>query len=339
MHLNSKPISGSMLSLLTGLFLFASSTLALADDTDSWGLDGSRIRLVERIEEKSTGTEHALRAQLRLNGWVNLDSAGCLKARARITSGNSFNSEWMQTGIGKGSADVQIGLRHLYLDYKCIESNVRIEAGAFSARPAGGPGNLGPTEVGWIDGLRVTITNEEKIRDIYLSVGEVSDTKNPNLLTRKHTGINHAMLEIKQVVNKDVTAHASIARQDKQIFSRAGLNWVITQYIGWIKNMGANTSVGAEALVADDHLIGGMIYSDFNLKTWRVRTFVTRITPNPSDEERLNLLFKNFYGYGSNAYFELSHDIFNKKMTLNLRARVGDAGKLVEAGITVPLQR
>lgn len=299
---------------------------------DLWGVDG-RIRLVERIEESKDGEKNWFRGQARINGWVQISEDGCVKAKARVSSGTAFNNEWIATGVGDEKSQIQVGVRHLYVDATCLKKNIGAEIGTIPARPEGALGNLGLTELGWLDGLRVTVRDEKHEREVYFSIGEISDAQNPNTLTRNRSGINHAAIEIKQAISENKNAFGSVTVFDKRVFTRAGIQFLLKEYKTWLKQ------ASVEVLASDNRIVGQFVSSDFDLGKLRARVYATNLTIDAIEQKKLNYVLKNSYGYGKNAYFEISRDLFEKRLTLHVRARVGQAGKLLEAGITAPFRR
>lgn len=306
--------------------VFSVNSVNAQEASPNWELSG-RVRLVERFEDAPGKPAIATnRGQARIEGWIKISDSGCLKLKTRVTTGDGFNNDWFYTGIGHGEADLKIGIRHLYLDAECFAENVRVEGGAIPIRQSG---SLGLTEYGWIDGSRITVSEPAGGRQWSLSVGEISDTKNPNLLTRQHSGINHAQLEVKQNVSSDgkTFVHASIAAQDSDVFTRAGIEWAVTEYIRWLR------SVGGEVLLANDKVVGLLAFTNFDLGKWKMRAFGARLVEPENNQDKQARLLKNFYGYGDNIYLEANREIA-RDLTLNLRLRTGRAGQLGEVGVT-----
>jgi len=305
--------------------LISQSTFAqeAAKDDDWFGAKG-RVRIVDRWEERPTGTQHTVRGQFRIDPWVNLDSTGCIKLRGRLSSGDSYNSEWMVSGLADGNTNIDISLRRLYVDIKCLNEKVTLQAGAM---PVETEGRLGLTDYGWVDGVRVII--EDKTRVMYLTVGEINDLKTPNLFKRKHTGINYIQAELNQEFGEGHSVLVSLSEYDDTIYSRAGLRYAIQKYISWLD------AVAAEVIYSGSNKLGTHLELAFKSTNWNFRLFHANLNPNPSEQDKLNFLVKNFYGYGKNYYFEADRPFGkDKKWVFAIRARDGKAGKLLETGLT-----
>ncbi|MES2769283.1 MAG: hypothetical protein V4596_09060 [Bdellovibrionota bacterium] len=306
---------------------FAQSESSVKND-DWFGIKG-RVRAVDRWEEKSNDMQHTVRGQIRVDGWVKLDKAGCVKLNARLTSGQNYNSEWLITNLADGSEAYDINLRRLYVDYSCINEKVILQAGAM---PVMTNGRLGLTDYGWVDGVRVII--EDKNRTWYLSVGEISDLKTPNVFKRKHEGINYLQAEVNQKFGKGNSLFVNVSEYEDTLYSRAGLKYAMNEYFKWLRVVSLE-SVAAEALLSGDEKIGSHFESLFKRGEWSFIVIYADIHPNPSDIDKLNLLVKNSYGYGKNYYFEPSRTFGkNDNWIFGMRIRDGDAGLLVETQFT-----
>ena len=91
--------------------------------------------------------------------------------------------------------------------------------------------------------------------------------------------------------------------------------------------------------MSDDRLMGGRGYTKFEYAGWNTTVSLSHISPDPSDSDRLAFLLKQFYGYGTNGYFEASKDLKKDRLIYNVRFRVGDAGPLVQTGLTYKFKR
>lgn len=178
---------------------FASETMSSASGSvvpheSIYSLSG-RGRTSLRLIEKGDHDDLLSRWQLRLDGTLNITPDGCIKLNARIAGGSGYNSENMVAGIFDGEENLDINVRRIYVDMKCISENVRLEAGAMPARSFG---HLGLSQDGWVDGLRVIVDAKDQKRKIYFTLGEISDLKNPNAFSRDHSGLNYGQLELEQ---------------------------------------------------------------------------------------------------------------------------------------------
>lgn len=270
--------------------------------------------------------EDNLKARLRADGWINVTKNGCVKIQGRLTTGNKFNNEWVNTGVGTNEADFSLSLRHLYVSATCLK-NLKVE---FGSVPVSNSGGLGLSDNGYVDGLNITIKDEENDREWVVSVGSVE--AEANLLKRDYDKVNHASVQLNQGIGKNGTGILRVSKYEESYFTRAGIRWAVSEYLKWLEE------TGAEVLFSDDRLIGGMIHSSFTLDNWKSRVVVSRINPDPHESDRLAFLLKQFYGYGDNILIE-SNKALNDKVTLNLRFRLGDAGPMAQAGLTYKLPR
>ncbi len=313
--------------ILAIIFTFISQTSVAQDKADDWfGLSG-RVRAVDRWEERSTGTQHTVRGQVRADAWVNVSPDGCVKLNARVTSGQNYNSEWMVSGLADGIESYNINIRRLFVDMSCL-GKLKLEAGAMAVRT---DGRLGLTDYGWVDGVRVYMKDEK--RTMYLTVGEISDLKTPNVFKRKHDGINYIQAEVTQKIGKH-DIFVSLSEYEDTIYSRAGLKYAINKYFQWLENVSLDY-VSAEAMLSGSKKLGDHFEAAFNVKNWEIRLCAYNLEPNPTQQDKENLLVKNFYGYGKNYYIESDRDFGkNNNWNFTVRVRDGEAGKLLETGFT-----
>jgi hypothetical protein len=265
--------------------------------------------------------EENLKGRARVNGWINITSDGCVKIRGRLTTGDRFNNEWVNTGLGTQDSEFSLALRQLYVSATCLK-NVTAEAGAVPVRNFG---TLGLSDNGAINGLSVVINDEKNNREWIMSLGEVDAVT--NLFERNIEEINHASIQLKQKLpSQNLELFASTSLYEETIFSRAGVTWAMEQYVKWIKD------VGIEGIFSDEKLMGGILFTRLNTGSWNTRLAVSTINPQPSESDRLAFLMKQFYGYGTNFYLETSKDI-SPSLTINGRVRVGEAGPMIQGGI------
>ncbi len=312
---------------LTMIFLFIFSLPLFAQSTTSstegYGVSG-RLRVADRWAEDDNKAVHTARGQFRMDGWLKLGAGGCVKLNGRLTTGNSFNSEWAISGLADGKESVDFNLRRLYLDVACIKENVKVEMGAMPARSVG---RLGVTDYGWVDGLRVIIDDKENGRLLYLTVGEINDLKEPSVFKRKHGGANYTQAELQQLFGDDNSIIISISKYKDTLYTRAGLRWAVNSYFDWID------AISVETLFTEKKHTGDLFAMDKNLDKWKVRAYYSEIKKNPDPEKNIELLIKNSFGFGKNYYFELERQV-GGKWQFNVRLRDGEAGYLMEAGFT-----
>lgn len=276
--------------------------------------------------QHSPGKDHELnlKGRLRVDGFVNLDSKGCLQVKARLTTGDKLNNEFFNTGIGTNDADLTLSLRQLYVSAACLK-NLTVEAGAVPVRNFG---SMGLSGNGYIDGVQVVIKDEENKREFILSAGQVDPVA--SLLKRSFNDLNHISAQVKQDLG-DVDPFLSLCLYEDTMFSRAGVTWALTMYSKWLQE------AGAEVMMSDSKLIGGYTHVKLNVKNFETRLVLSTINPDPKASDKLAFQMKQFYGYGKNALVEVSRNL-PKDFTVNLRLRVGDAGPLAQVGLTKTLK-
>lgn len=299
---------------------------AIAEETSgNWGYSG-RYRAIDRHEEKDGRDSHSLRGQFRLDAWVNLNDSGCVKIRTRITTGDSYNSESAISSAFDGKSSADLSIRRLYVDVRCLNENYRIEAGAMPARTEG---RLGLTDYGWVDGVRVVIDDRKNGRLLYFTVGEINNLRTPNVFKRKHSGRNYTQAELSQIFGDDNSILVSLSEYDDTVYTRIALRLAMKQYVQWMD------SVATESLFSGSQKAGTQTEALFKIKDWKLIAYRTTIAKNLPEEEKIDLLFKNFFGYGTNYYFEAEKSFGqNKQWTFGMRLRDGDAGYLIETGFT-----
>ncbi len=265
--------------------------------------------------------EFNLKGRIRIDGWVNLTEDGCLKLRARLTTGEKFNNEWINSGVGTADPDFRIALRQVYVSLACLKG-IQIEAGSV---PVKNFGNLGLSDNGSIDGVQVSIIDAEHQREWLLSAGHVGIEA--DLFKRNLTAINHGNIQVRQSFGKEISAYLSVSNYESTFYSRTGIQWILSQYSAWLKD------VGADIIFADEKYRGVAGYTRFNVGPWNSRIALSTNIKHPTEGERLALLMKQFYGYGKNIYLETSRD-YSKTLSVNARIRLGDAGPMALAGVT-----
>lgn len=290
------------------------------EPTPQIGISG-QVRLVSRISESGEdGYDHNVRGEARVDGFLKISE--CVQLRTRISTGDNFNTESLATGIGPAPAKFDINIRHLYIDSDCLSDAVKVEAGAIPVR---NHGYLGLSSNGWIDGLRVTVQSGANTNASF-SIGNVQ-TNQANVFRRDFNDINHVQLDVEQKLTAKLTGYTSVAAYNDMLFTRGGLRYALTEFVKWIE------AVGAEGIAEGDNLMGGYLYSDFNLGDYNLRVAASRVQPNVTDEEKLALLIKDFYGFGDNLYVMGDRDIA-KNLNLGARLRIGDAGQQFELRLT-----
>ena len=310
------------------IITMAGSSFAQVPASDDWFGVSGRVRSIDRWEEKPDGTQHTVRGQLRADAWINLSSDGCVKLNARLTSGSNFNSEWLVSGIADGIESYDINIRRLYVDMKCLEG-LKLEAGAM---PVITDGRLGLSDYGWVDGVRVVM--EKNDRKMILTVGEINDLKTPNVFKRDRDGVNYVQAEVTQKFGNGHSVFVSLSDYEDTFYSRVGMKYAINKYFEWLKSWSLQY-VSAEAMLSGNKRLGDHFEAAFKKENWIVRLCAYYLEPNPTDTDKENLLVKNFYGYGNNYYIDADRRFGRENnWVFLLRARDGDAGKLLEVGFT-----
>lgn len=270
--------------------------------------------------------EQNIRGALRLDGWIDVTPKGlpkgCLRVASRLVTGDRFNNEWVSTGIGDGEAKLNVSLRQLYVSSTCLK-NITIDAGSV---PVKRHGVLGLSESGYLDGINVVIDDQENGRNVIIQVGAVDGET--NLFKRDFDHINTAGIQVKQALSENVSGFIALAAYKDSLFNRGGMSWALGEYSKWLKE------TGAEVLFSEDRLLGGLLYTKFDLKQIETTVSVARINPNPEESDKLGFLLKQFYGYGTNFYLEANRKL-SSSTTLNFRLRLGDAGPRIQTGVTV----
>ncbi len=334
--------------VILALILALSPIGSAAEETsDLLGISGL-ARIQQRHTDPLVGKPtDQIRGLLRLDGFLNLDKRGCMQVKARMLTGETFTSDNISHTVGDSmdslKAKLKISLRHIYLDYSCQSEKFRVELGALpTTNLASGEyvGNLGLGSSGWIDGMRVTIVDRENNREWIFSAGQVSDTKQPNVFKREHNDINHMQMMVRQKVEnignvlENATFVLSESRHNKTYYTRAGIEAAIKGFGQWLGSEEAKLLVGGELLASDDHLVGQMVHTDFDLKKWNARvTFAHIAKSSATAEDATSLVLKSYMAYGSNVYFYVKRDL-SDSLALDMRVRVGDGGKMIETGIT-----
>jgi hypothetical protein len=279
-------------------------------------------------------TQANLKARLRLDGWVNVTSDGCLKVKARIATGNTLNNEWMNTGLGTQPTDLMgdlsLGLRQLYISSECRTlGRVKLtsEAGAVAVRSFGSMGLY--ANQAHMDGLQIYLQDEKSGTEWIASVGRV--TPEAHLLDRGQYTVNHFTVLGQKSFLKNGKAFVAFAQYENNKISRAGLQWALDQYAKWLQ------LVTAESIVINQRYSGTMLSLTTPIKKTSVRWVASSINPNPTEQAMQSFQMKQFYGYGKNLLIEVTRPL-QKGFTLTLRARVGDAGDLAIIGISKNLK-
>ncbi len=299
------------------------ATALYAQDKDLFQIDVTgRIQGWDQGSTATAPAEQNLKGVLRVDGWVNVTPDGCLRVASRLATGDKFNNEWVNTGIGDSEASMNLALRQLYISSSCLK-NITVDVGAAPVRRHG---TLGLSESGYVDGINIVIDEEGAGRNWIISVGAVGGE--PNLFKRDYDEINHASVQVKQEITKEHAAFVAVAKYKETMFTRGGISWALSKYSKWLKE------TGAEVLFADEHMLGGIVYAKFAVKNWTNTFSIAKITPDVNSDEKAGFLMKQFYGYGTNVYFEANRKV-NDRMNLDFRVRLGDAGTRVQAGFTL----
>jgi hypothetical protein len=267
--------------------------------------------------------EYNIKARMRSDGWMNISKDGCLKVRARLTTGNKLNNEFFNTGIGTQEVDLSLSLRHLYMSAACLKKYT-LEAGSVPVRNFG---IMGLTSNGSITGFQVYIKQNER-QEFILNIGNVDP--DPNLFSREIKTINHFSLQTNQKIDNNKTSvFLSVSGYEDKFITRAGIAMAISKYVKWLNGI---EELGLESMVIDDHYLGTMLSVKFQAMKINHRIALSQIDEDVTESEKIAFQRKQFYGYGKNILLESSKQL-NHELTVNARFRFGDAGPLVQFGI------
>src|SRR5690606_10209142 len=121
-----------------------------------------------------------------IDATINLTEDGCLKVSGQIATGDEYDTNWDNTGLGDAEGEINLNLRRLYLDFACYSRRLGIQAGAL---PVLSPEGLGVDEDGWADGVRASIVLNAKHEVILvLTAADVDQYDVPNVFHRDFDG-------------------------------------------------------------------------------------------------------------------------------------------------------
>ncbi len=280
---------------------------------------------IQLSEDEMNELNHALVGRVRLEGSVKLDK--CVKLNARLNTGNSFNSENFYTGVGYKEAELNVDLRHLYVDIQCAKSALSVELGALPTNDDTRIGNLGISNNGWIDGIRVSKSSEDGKTIWVFSAGSVQDFKNPNLFTRDRSEINHIDIGHQRPVTDELSAGAVVGRFDEVYFTRLVLEYSASKLAKWLD------TISLEGMTRDKDFVGYHLRTKVVIGGWDFNLINTHVDQNLNDERKYSLLIKDFYGFGDNYYLVVDKELSAGRSAF-ARGRVGDAGPRFELGMT-----
>jgi hypothetical protein len=292
---------------------FAALPIILAANENNEPVITGHFRGQYRETPARDGDIENLMAATRINLRVPIDSAGCIKANARITSGNGFNSEDVYTGIGDNPSSVKMQMRHMNgeVDLDCYlsdgseksDNRHKLEVGAL---PIVNEWGLGPSINGWIDGIRFTIEEKSTRRRWSFSLGSIDDLDQPHFFDRNVGNVNHAEVIVTQSFGPEKSPHTfmiSVAEFEDSLYLRSGIKLAIAEYVKYLK------TISSEVLVVDGDRVGTFQEVAGQVGNVRMRVFRTDLdlqsNQSPSDAIRF---IKYYYGLGTNHYAEATWD-------------------------------
>ena len=269
-----------------------------------------------------------LRARGRLNGAVKIDK--CISLKARMTTGDRFNTESSDTGIGDNPSDLEVNLRHLYIDRKCVDERLSLQAGSLPLDLENRIGSLGISSNGWLDGVRVNLQGADQTSKWVLSVGAMDAAETPNVFQRERESINYYELGHERELSENLKLGVIGASYNDIFYSRIVFQYALSQYLNWME------SVQMEGLLQKDNFVGSLLRLKVNLGEWDISTIYTHVDQDLDDVEKYGILMKDFYGFGDNYYLETSRPI-KGDLSIYTRARVGDSSTRFELGLRLKM--
>ncbi len=169
---------------------------AFAAELPQMGVEAQLTAAVWAAKPTDKPDELNVKGQVRIDGFIDVTPEGwkanCLQIKGRLTSGDKFNNETFNSGLGTQDGDFSLSLRQLYVSSHCLK-DIQIEAGSVAPR---GYGTMGLSQYGALDGVQVIIKDEDHGREYYLSAGEVqAETHLPD---REYKEINHLSAQVSQ---------------------------------------------------------------------------------------------------------------------------------------------
>ncbi len=288
----------------------------------------SNIAIDPWYSKTATNSESEnVKGRVRIDGFLNISE--CIQLKTRIATGEKYNTEWFNTGLGTEEGKFKIFLRQLYVSIDCLEQhNIKFEVGTI---PVSNYGTVGLSNNGSVDGINVYFTDKKHNRNYIVTVGNIK--LNPNIFEHQINQINYESIQVQQILDstdKNRQASIAVSNYENTIYGRIALQWTLSQYSAWLKKLQLQTTL--EAITENDHIMGGLGGIQFLIASIQMRVIYSHLTPNPTSAERLSFSIKQFYGFGNNIYFEFSKKL-NSVFTSSLYVRFGDAGTMIFGGV------
>jgi hypothetical protein len=290
---------------------------------DRFGLSGN-ARIRGRTAELADGT-HRNWVDLRLvgDGYINLTDDGCLQLRARVSTGNTYNSDSAATGIGELEQNINLYMRYLYVDYTCYLNKVAVQAGAMQVKTQG---ISGAYQNGWVDGFRVSYKFSSQ-NEVFATVGSVNDMNTPNVFNRDHNGVNYLQIFTRQSISKDLKAAADLTNLDQTTYFNLTLDLILKDYFSFL------TSLRVDIGTTEGQYQSSVIEFTKVMDQWRISVGYSHKEAFKGDEDTLiRLPTDTYYTVGHFFYININQQI-NKRWSVNFRAKNDKKLKSIELGL------
>ena len=172
-------------------------------------IEGLALSTRYRYVETAAGvvTNNQLQYQVNARARFKFDREGRYSVYAGLFTGTSLTSGWNNTGIGTGSPQGDIFVKHLHFDAKPVKW-LQVLVGGIAVNQGENSEITGYDNDSYITGERVTL---RKVKALYFDEisatnAYVGDINNPNVFPRlKHLGrSNYHQLLVRKQVNKRV---------------------------------------------------------------------------------------------------------------------------------------
>lgn len=318
-----------MLKLVAiGFLLFTlNSSVAVASE-EFVHLDFDARTWLQSEENDQDSYDTQLRARGRVNGSVSINE--CISFNARLNTGNRFNTESSDTGIGDEPSDLEIHLRHLYIKRKCVDEKLQVEAGSMPLDFENRIGSLGISSNGWLDGVRISLLDDKNATKWILSAGTISDTDTPNVFSRDRSDVNYYELGHERELSRQLKLGITGASYNDVFYSRMVFTYALNQYLNWLE------ALQIEGMLQRDNFVGSLLRLKLKLGDWQISNIYTHVDADLDEPDKYGILMKDFYGFKDNYYLETSKSI-KGDLSFYTRTRIGHSSTRFELGLRVKL--